>query len=168
MSNLSRVVLIIWFLVVLILTQSYTASLASMLTVQKLQPTVTDVNLLIRNNEYVGYMQGSFVYGLLKKMNFHESRLIEYDSPENLHDLLSKGSIAAAFHEIPYIKLFLGKYCSKYMMVGPINKADGFGFVCSLLTILGLIFNFLFALLVNFIKIYPPNFGVMVIEWLKV
>ncbi|KAH6836301.1 glutamate receptor 2.7 [Perilla frutescens var. hirtella] len=132
-SNLSRLVLIIWFLVVLILTQSYTASLASMLTVQKLHPTVTDVNLLIRNKDYVGYMQGSFVYGLLKKMNFDESRLVEYNSPENLDELLSKGSgnggIAAAFHEIPYIKLFLGKYCNKYTMIGPINKADGFGIV---------------------------------------
>ncbi|KAL0393891.1 UNVERIFIED_CONTAM: Glutamate receptor 2.7 [Sesamum latifolium] len=132
-SNLARFVLIIWFLVVLILTQSYTASLASMLTVQKLQPTVNDVNVLIRNKEYVGYMQGSFIFGLLKKMNFDESRLVEYKSPEELDELLTKGSgnggIAAAFHEIPYIKLFLSKYCSKYMMVEPIHKADGFGFV---------------------------------------
>ncbi|KAL1552576.1 glutamate receptor 2.2-like isoform X2 [Salvia divinorum] len=90
-SNLSKIMLIIWFLVVLILTQSYTASLASMLTVQKLQPTVTDLNYLIRTNKYVGYMQGSFVYGLLKKMDFHESRLVEYT------------------------------------MIGPINKANGFG-----------------------------------------
>ncbi|KAL0330147.1 UNVERIFIED_CONTAM: Glutamate receptor 2.8 [Sesamum radiatum] len=131
-SNLARFVLIIWFLV-LILTQSYTASLASMLTVQKLQPTVNDVNVLIRNKEYVGYMQGSFIFGLLKKMNFDESRLVEYKSPEELDELLTKGSgnggIAAAFHEIPYIKLFLSKYCSKYMMVEPIHKADGFGFV---------------------------------------
>ena len=129
-SNLSKMVLIIWFLVVLILTQSYTASLASMLTVQKLQPTVTDVNLLIRNNDYVGYLQGSFVYGVLKKLNFDESRLIEYDSSEKLHELLSNGRIAAAFNEVPYIKLFLGKYCSKYTMIGPINKANGFGIVC--------------------------------------
>ncbi|KAG6409701.1 hypothetical protein SASPL_127743 [Salvia splendens] len=128
-SNLSRMVLVIWFLVVLILTQSYTASLASMLTVQKLQPTVTDVNFLIRNRENVGYMQGSFVLGFLKKMNFDESRLVEYDSPEKLDELLSSSRIAAAFHEVPYIKLFLGKYCSKYTMIGPINKANGFGIV---------------------------------------
>ncbi|KAI3473030.1 hypothetical protein Pfo_030113 [Paulownia fortunei] len=132
-SNLSKCVLVIWFLVVLILTQSYTASLASMLTVQKLQPTVTDVNVLIKNKEYVGYMKGSFVYGFLKKMKFDETRLRQYDSPEQLDELLSKGSanggISAAFHEIPYIKLFLGKYCSKYTMVEPIYNADGFGFV---------------------------------------
>ncbi|KAJ4831370.1 hypothetical protein Tsubulata_021667 [Turnera subulata] len=40
-SNLGRTVVIIWFFVVLILTQSYTASLTSLLTVQNLQPTVT-------------------------------------------------------------------------------------------------------------------------------
>ncbi|PIN03072.1 Glutamate-gated kainate-type ion channel receptor subunit GluR5 [Handroanthus impetiginosus] len=132
-SNLARFVLIIWFLVVLILTQSYTASLASMLTVQKLQPTVTDVNVLIRNKAYVGSMEGSFVYELLIKMKFDESQILVYNSPEQMDELLSKGSgnggIAAAFHETPYIKLFLAKYCSKYMMVGPTNKANGFGFV---------------------------------------
>ena len=45
-SNLSRVVVIIWCFVVLILTQSCTVSLTSLLTVQKLQPKITDVNKL--------------------------------------------------------------------------------------------------------------------------
>ncbi|KAK4482075.1 hypothetical protein RD792_011573 [Penstemon davidsonii] len=132
-SNLARFVLIIWFLVVLILTQSYTASLTSMLTVQKLQPTVTDVNDLIRNREYVGYKNGSFVYGLLIKMRFDESKLIAFNTPEQMDEFLTNGSknggISAAFHEIPYLKLFLAKYCSKYMMVDPVYKAGGFGFV---------------------------------------
>ncbi|XP_073131851.1 glutamate receptor 2.5-like [Henckelia pumila] len=132
-SNLSRFVLIIWFLVVLILTQSYTASLTSMLTVQQLQPTITDVNELLKSNAYVGYQKGSFVYGLLISMNFDESRLLTYNSPEEMDELFSKGSgrggIAAAFDETPYIKLFLNKYCSRYTMVGPTYKADGFGFV---------------------------------------
>ncbi|KAL0312208.1 UNVERIFIED_CONTAM: Glutamate receptor 2.7 [Sesamum radiatum] len=104
-SNLARFVLVIWFLVVLITYQSYTASLASMLTVQQLQPTVTDVNELIRNKEYVGYQEGSFVYGT------------------------GNGGIAAAFEEIPYINVFLAKYCSKYTTVGPTYKTDGFAFV---------------------------------------
>lgn len=133
-SNLSKFVLIIWFLVVLLLTQSYTASLTSMLTVQKLQLTVSDVNVLIQNKDYVGYSNRSFVLGLLKNMKFDESRLRAFNTAEHMDELLSKGSgnggIAAAFHEIPYIKLLLGKYCSKYMMVGPTYKAEGFGFVC--------------------------------------
>ncbi|OIT29132.1 PREDICTED: glutamate receptor 2.7-like [Nicotiana attenuata] len=132
-SNLARFVLVIWFLVVLILTSSYTASLTSMLTVEKLQPTVRDIKELQKNKEYVGYLQGSFVPGLLKKMNFDEDRLKEYSSPEECVDLLSKGSasggVAAVFDEIPYVKLVLANHCSKFTTVGPTYKADGFGFV---------------------------------------
>ncbi|XP_012853996.1 PREDICTED: glutamate receptor 2.8-like [Erythranthe guttata] len=117
-----------------------------MLTVQKLQPAVTDVNVLIQNKEYVGYMEGSFLFGFLKRLNFDESRLRPFNSAEEMDKLLSKGSrnggIAAAFQEIPYIKLFLGKYCSKYVMVGPTYKADGFGFVCDP-TLLSIIFLFI-------------------------
>ncbi|KAG6409699.1 hypothetical protein SASPL_127741 [Salvia splendens] len=82
-------------------TQSYTASLTSMLTVQELKPTITDVNELIRSKETVGYHNGKGS---------------------------AKGGISAAFDEIPYVKLFLAKYCSKYIMVGPTYKTDGFGF----------------------------------------
>ncbi|KAM7480993.1 hypothetical protein LguiB_005576 [Lonicera macranthoides] len=46
-SNLSRLVVIIWCFVVLILTQSYTASLTSTLTVKQLEPTFTSVEELI-------------------------------------------------------------------------------------------------------------------------
>ena len=70
MSNLARFVVIIWCFVVLILTQSYTASLTSLLTVQQLQPTVTDVNLLLKNRDNVAYQPGSFVHGILKELGF--------------------------------------------------------------------------------------------------
>ncbi|KAB1221985.1 Glutamate receptor 2.7 [Morella rubra] len=42
-NNLTRLVIVVWLFVVLILTSSYTASLSSMLTVQQLQPNVTDI-----------------------------------------------------------------------------------------------------------------------------
>ena len=136
LSSLARFVVIIWVFVVLILTQSYTASLTSLLTVQQLQPTVTDINQLIKNGEYVGYQGGSFVLQILKKMNFDETKLKVYDTPEECDILLSKGSanggIAGAIFEIPYMKLFLGQYCSQYTMVESIYKTDGFGFVSSL------------------------------------
>ncbi|XWS17895.1 hypothetical protein CRYUN_Cryun33cG0107700 [Craigia yunnanensis] len=132
-SNLARFVVTIWCFVVLILTQSYTASLTSLLTVEKLQPTVTDINELLRKGEKVGFQQGSFVEGILKGLHFSESQLISYRSPEERHDLFVKGSandgIAAALDEIPYLKLFLAKYCGKYTTVEPTFKTDGFGFV---------------------------------------
>nr|TKS11195.1 glutamate receptor 2.1-like [Populus alba] len=134
-SNLSRAVVIIWCFVVLILTQSYTASLTSLLTVQQLRPTVTDVHELIKKGEYVGYQHGCFVKGILLDLGFDESKLIVYNTTEQWDDLLSKGSgnggIAAAFDEVPYTRLFLSKYCSKYAMIDPTFKTDGFGFVSS-------------------------------------
>ncbi|KAG6626644.1 hypothetical protein CIPAW_15G064800 [Carya illinoinensis] len=132
-SNCARFVVIIWVFVVLILTQSYTASLTSLLTVQQLQPTITDLKQLIKNGEKVGYQKDSFVLGILKEMNFKDFQLKQYNSTDECHELLSKGSanggIAAAFDEVPYMKLFLGKYCSKYTMVSSVYKTDGFGFV---------------------------------------
>ncbi|KAL6345522.1 hypothetical protein AAG906_017247 [Vitis piasezkii] len=119
--------------VVLILTLSYTASFTSMLTVQQLKPTITDINELIRTGQCVGYQNGSFIFSFLKRMKLGESSLVKYDSPEQLNELFSsgrrKGGIAAAFDEIPCMKLFLTKYCPKYTTFQLTYKLDGFGFV---------------------------------------
>ncbi|KAJ0090981.1 hypothetical protein Patl1_12656 [Pistacia atlantica] len=131
-SNLARFVVIVWCFVVLILTQSYTASLTSLLTVQRLQPTVSDVTELIKRGESVGFKQGSFVLGILKELGFKEKNLRVYGSVEECDALFENGTanggIAAAFDEVPYINLFLGKYCSKYTMVEPTFNTTGFGF----------------------------------------
>ncbi|OMO89095.1 GPCR, family 3 [Corchorus olitorius] len=96
-SNLARFVVIIWCFVVLILTQSYTASLTSLLTVQQLQPTVTDIHEILKRGERIGFY--------------------------------ANGGISAALDEIPYIKLFLAKYCGKYTTIEPTYETDGFRFV---------------------------------------
>jgi ionotropic glutamate receptor len=107
-SNLSKFLMVIWVFAVLILTSSYTASLTSMLTVQKLRPAVTDVNDLLDNGDYVGYQEGSFVYGELLKMNFDPSKLRSYSTPAEYADALSRGSddggVAAVFDEVPYLR----------------------------------------------------------------
>ncbi|KAL6898000.1 hypothetical protein ACP4OV_006596 [Aristida adscensionis] len=132
-SNLSRFLVIIWVFVVLILTSSYTASLTSMLTVQKLQPSVTDVKDLVGRGEFVGYQEGSFVRGELEKMGFAASKLRSYSTPDQYADALSRGSanggVAAVFDEIPYLRLFLAHYCDGYDMAGPVYSGAGFGFI---------------------------------------
>ncbi|KAL5570002.1 hypothetical protein UlMin_026577 [Ulmus minor] len=131
-SNLARFVVIVWIFVVLILTQSYTASLTSLLTVKQLQPTITDVNQLLRNRDKVGFLKDSFVEGLLKNLGFRDSELRIYNSIEKLDSLFleknGNNRISAAFDETPYMELFLKRYCSKYTM-SPAFKTDGFGFV---------------------------------------
>ncbi|XP_060217875.1 glutamate receptor 2.8-like [Lycium barbarum] len=131
-SNLTRFVLIVWVFVVLVLTSSYTANLTSMLTVQQLQPTITDLNDLTKNGEYVGYQEGSFVKDVLKRMKFDSSKFRSYSTLEEYNDALSRGSknggVGAIVDELPYLRLFLNKYCRKYIMIGPTYKAAGFGF----------------------------------------
>ncbi|KAK1263793.1 Glutamate receptor 2.7 [Acorus gramineus] len=133
MSNLSKIVVIVWVFVVLVLTTSYTASLSSMLTIQQLQPTVSDVTQLVKNRDYVGYQSGSYVVRLLKQMNFDESRLISFDSDEGYAEAISNGKITAMVDENAYLKVFLHQYCSDkyYSMIGPIANSEGFGFVFS-------------------------------------
>ncbi|KAK9931934.1 hypothetical protein M0R45_019188 [Rubus argutus] len=132
-NNWSRFVLTIWVFVVLILTQSYTASLASMLTVQKLQPAFSDIKEIQRNGYKVGYQNSSFIKGfLMEYLGFDETKLVPLKTIQDYHDALSKGNknggVAAILDEVPYLKLFLGKNSSKYTMVGPTYKTDGFGF----------------------------------------
>uniref|UniRef100_K3YZ13 Glutamate receptor n=1 Tax=Setaria italica TaxID=4555 RepID=K3YZ13_SETIT len=128
----SRIVLVIWLFFLVVLKSSYTASLTSMLTVQQLQPTVTNVDELLKTGQSVGYARGSYIKGLLEELGFDASKIKPYDTPEGYHNVLSKGSknggIAALVDEIPYIKLFLAEHCMGYTMVGPIYKTAGFGY----------------------------------------
>jgi ionotropic glutamate receptor len=130
---ISRIVLVIWLFFLMVLKSSYTASLTSMLTVQQLQPTVTNVDELLKTGESVGYSRGSYIKGLLEELGFDASKIKPYETPEDYHNALSKGSknggIAAHVDEIPYIKLFLAEHCKGYTMVGPIYKTAGFGYV---------------------------------------
>ncbi|KAK7304140.1 hypothetical protein RJT34_15214 [Clitoria ternatea] len=133
-NNWSRFVLIVWIFVVLIITQSYTASLTSMLTVESLKPEFIDIKEIQKNNYFVGYQNQSFVKKtiLMSQLGFNESQLKAYNTLEEYHEALSKGTnnggVAAIFDESPYIKLFLSKYGTRYAMVGPTYKTDGLSF----------------------------------------
>ncbi|CAH8360717.1 unnamed protein product [Eruca vesicaria subsp. sativa] len=133
LSFWARLVVIIWYFLVLVLTQSYTASLASLLTSQQLHPTVTNINTLLAKGASVGYQRSYFILRRLRESGFSDANLVTYKSPENCDDLLSKGpargGVSAVFMEVPYVRLFLGQYCNKYKMVQTPFKVDGFGFV---------------------------------------
>ncbi|PUZ61851.1 hypothetical protein GQ55_4G310900 [Panicum hallii var. hallii] len=72
---LSKVLAVIWCFVVLTLVQSYTASLSSLITAKRLQPSVTDPSQLLRNGDYVRYQNGSFVLAKLKHLKFDERKI---------------------------------------------------------------------------------------------
>eukprot|EP00253_Pinus_taeda_P009210 PITA_09210 len=101
----------------------YTASLTSMLTVQKSNPTVKNVETLRDSGVPVGSQTGSFVADYLHtEFGIAKENLRTYSTPEEAGYALSKGpyngGVAAIFDEIPYIKVFLASQCG-YTMVGP-------------------------------------------------
>uniref|UniRef100_K3Y1Y8 Ionotropic glutamate receptor C-terminal domain-containing protein n=1 Tax=Setaria italica TaxID=4555 RepID=K3Y1Y8_SETIT len=107
----SKVLVVIWCFVVLTLVQSYTASLSSLLTAKRLQPSVTDPGQLLRNGDYVGYQNGSFVLAKLTQLKFDEGKIKVFSTPEEYAKALRAGSnlggVSAIFDEIPYLNTFL-------------------------------------------------------------
>ncbi|RVW75482.1 Glutamate receptor 2.7 [Vitis vinifera] len=125
-SNLSKFVVIVWLFAVLILTSSYTASLSSMLTVNRLQ--------MLQNGSFIGYQKGSLAREEVNILNFANSSLQTYGSIEAYAHALTEGSkkggVSAIIDEIPYIKLFLAQYGDQYTMIEPkYLTTNGFGFV---------------------------------------
>ncbi|KAK9221625.1 hypothetical protein WN944_010052 [Citrus x changshan-huyou] len=126
-SNLSRMTMIVWLFVALIITSSYTASLTSLLAHRRLIP-IPDVETLKRNGDKVGCDGNSFVLQYLVNVLHFDPRNIEPIFSENRHrQALTSGEIAAAFLEVPYVKLFLAKNCKNFT-TGPTYSVGGFGF----------------------------------------
>ncbi|XP_062014723.1 glutamate receptor 2.7-like [Rosa rugosa] len=130
-NNLTRVVVVMWLFVVLILTSSYTANLSSMLTIQRLKPNVTDIEMLIRTNSKVGSNRDSFVINYLEKvLNFKRENIIKTDGESNYIEEFESKRISAALLELPYAKVFMNKYCKGYTATTlPFYRFGGLAFI---------------------------------------
>ncbi|KAG5233319.1 glutamate receptor [Salix suchowensis] len=101
-SNLSRIVMVVWLFLALVLTQSFTASLSAIFSDQWNNLATIDVETLRSTGAKIGYDYAAY---------------------------LVSGKIVAAYLEVPYLKVFLAKYCKGFTTSGPIYKVGGFGFV---------------------------------------
>ncbi|KAJ6769927.1 IONOTROPIC GLUTAMATE RECEPTOR [Salix purpurea] len=126
-SNLTRVVVVVWLFVVFILTSSYTASLTSKLTVQRLEPNFSDFQKLKNDKLNVGCENDSFILKYLEDVLGFENDKIKIFDLEN-DDTFEKYNIAAAFVELPYGRLFLDRYCKSYTSTRSTYRFGGFGF----------------------------------------
>ncbi|KAG6793677.1 hypothetical protein POTOM_002892 [Populus tomentosa] len=128
-SNLSRMSVVVWLFVALVVIQTYTANLTSMLTVQRLEPTVTSVEELLESNAAVGYCSGSYLEKyLVEVLRFPRDNVKHYASAEDYAEGFNKKEIAAAFIGTPLAKIFLAKFCKKFIAAGPTFNIGGFGF----------------------------------------
>ncbi|KAK1428538.1 hypothetical protein QVD17_17373 [Tagetes erecta] len=124
-SNLSRILVIVWLFIVLIIVTCYNAALSSMLTVQQIQLTQKGID--------IGYHAGSFVEGVIvNNSNFKDPSLKPYTSIAEYAKALvggsKEGGVVAIMDELPYIKLFLAKYGSPYRLISYEPTTNGFGF----------------------------------------
>ncbi|PKI61811.1 hypothetical protein CRG98_017788 [Punica granatum] len=127
--NLTRIVLVVWFFEALILTQSYTASLTSMLTVQKLKQNQITMEWLKQNNARVGCDNSTFVCDLLERAhNFRKDTIVGINNYTEFHEQLNNGIIKAIFVEYPYERAFLTRYCSGFSVTHQSYRFGGFGF----------------------------------------
>ncbi|KAM3252105.1 glutamate receptor 3.6 isoform X1 [Capsicum annuum] len=131
-STLGRIVLLIWLFVVLIINSSYTASLTSILTVQKLSSPITGIESLVNTKEPIGYQLGSFARNyLIQELHIDESRLVPLNLPEDyaraLKDGPSHGGVAAIVDERAYMELFLSTRC-QFSILGQEFTKNGWGF----------------------------------------
>ncbi|XXG61482.1 hypothetical protein AAC387_Pa05g0083 [Persea americana] len=127
-SNLSRVTMVVWLFVALVLIQSYAANLTTMLTVTQLRPTAP----LLSNKDYVGCDQGSFVISYLENvLHINKSRIKTYISGEDYAKALRSGEIKAAFLELAFIKIFLDENKKGFGVTGPTYEIGGYGYAFS-------------------------------------
>ncbi|KAG6790308.1 hypothetical protein POTOM_006456 [Populus tomentosa] len=128
-SNLSRMSGVVWLFVALIIIQTYTANLTSMLTVQRLEPTILSVEELLNSNAKVGYCTGSYMERYLPEvLKFKSENMRYFRSAESYAEGFRVKNISAAFLGTPYAKIFLAKYCNSFIQIGPTYKIGGFGF----------------------------------------
>lgn len=116
----------IWLIVVLILITSYTATLASLLTIEQFE--------LASKGRIVGFHGGSFFGGVtVNNLNFTDSKQKPYYSYEDYAEALTKGGkhggADAIVDEVPYIKMFIANYSSDYAMISSEPITSGFAFV---------------------------------------
>ncbi|KAK3029450.1 hypothetical protein RJ639_037735, partial [Escallonia herrerae] len=129
-SNLSRLVLAAWLFVTFIVAACFTAVLTSMLTVQRLEPSILTVEYLQRTNAIVGCNGNSFILRyLVNALHFLPENIKQINSITDYPNAFKNGDIAAAFFVEPHAKVFLAEYCKGYTTAGPTFKLGGFGFV---------------------------------------
>ncbi|XP_061357644.1 glutamate receptor 2.7-like [Gastrolobium bilobum] len=129
-SNTARIVVGGWLFLVFVLTSSYTASLSSMLTVQRLK-TGRDIEWLKQNNLPIGCDNSStFIKSYLVNVyDVKPHNVIDVDGEHDIVDKFKSKRISALFLESPYVKVFLNKYCNDYTATTAAYKFGGLGFV---------------------------------------
>ncbi|XP_039142776.1 glutamate receptor 2.8-like isoform X3 [Dioscorea cayenensis subsp. rotundata] len=129
-SNLSRLAMVVWLFAALVLTSNYTATLSSILTTRRLEPSLVDIDSLKSSNAVVGCNTGSVVGKYLENvLGFQRRNIKLFTSGDDYFQALKNGDIKAAFLRIPHANILVSKHCFEVISAGPIFQVGGLGFV---------------------------------------
>jgi len=120
-----------WLFVIFIVTSTFTASLTSMMTVSQLEPSVLDIQTLLKRNSVVGCDGNSFIVKYLTEVQkFKRENIREINSINDYPAAFRNNDIEAAFFIAPHAKVFLAKYsCRGLIKAGNTFRLGGLGFV---------------------------------------
>ncbi|KAL6283571.1 hypothetical protein ACE6H2_014500 [Prunus campanulata] len=128
-SNLSRITMVVWLFMALVIMQTYTAKLASLLTLPELEPTVVDVFALQKSNATVGCARESYISKYLEEvLHFRHNNIKKFSRSDEYAPALRRREVAALFLGLPLAKVFLAQNCKSFTMTGPTYNVGGFGF----------------------------------------
>ncbi|KAL6524742.1 hypothetical protein OROMI_030335 [Orobanche minor] len=128
--SLSRIVMVPWLFLILIVTASFMANLTSMITTSRLISPTVDVGSLMKTNAAVGCDGSVLVSGFLTSvLNFRPERIKDLATVDDIAKALTAGQIQAAFMLSPHAKIFLAQYCMGFTTSGPAFNLGGFSFV---------------------------------------
>lgn len=101
-----------------------------MMTVSQLEPSVPDIQTLLRTNAIVGCNKKTFlIHYLIEELKFKPENVRGFDSINDFPRAFKNKEIVAAFAIAPHVDIFLATYCNGYIKAGPTLKLGGLGFV---------------------------------------
>ncbi|KAG1368273.1 putative Glutamate receptor [Cocos nucifera] len=97
-----------------------------------LSSRIEGLDSLVSSTDPIGYQTGSFAKNYLtEELYISESRLVPLNTPEDYATALDRGpkngGVSAIVDELPYVGIFLSKYC-KFKTVGQEFTKNGWGF----------------------------------------
>ena len=101
------------------------------MTVSQLEPSVMDIQTLLKTNSPIGVDENSFIENYLtEELLFKPVNIRKYNSMNDYLDAFKNKDIEAAFFVTPHAKVFLAKYsCKGFIKAGNTFRLGGFGFV---------------------------------------
>lgn len=119
-----------WIFILFVVTSCFTAVLSTMMTVPRLQPSVQNIEYLLRTDATVGCNGNSFIVKyLIDVLHFKPENIQKVNFTNEYPDAFRTGAIKAAFFVAPHAKVFLAQHCKNYTTSGLTYKLGGFGFV---------------------------------------